>query len=462
MKLRHYYAPDLRSALKQARAAQGPDVVIVSRQRTPGGVELVTADELTGVQPAEPHTDGPPAADTAPISECGPTPGTAGTCETGERGTLDRRAGAGEPAAMAGAAASAAADGLDAPGQRLRAVLEPVAAVEPAATPEWLPDAALEGRTSPPENAADRLASELRRLRQLVEGELAGLAWGDFGRRQPLHAALLRRLVAIGLQPATARRIVQAVPSDSDFEAGWSRALGALARALPVCAADVTGEPGVMALFGPTGSGKTTLVAKLAARAALEYGPEQVALVSVDNCRLGAFDQMRGVGRLLGLPVWTARDALELAAVLEGASERHLVLIDTAGLGPRSGHLQAQLEMLGSMAGRVRGYLALSATTEPCGIDQLLAAYDRARPVGCMLTKLDEAGSLGGVLSAVIEQALPVAFISDGQGIPDDLQLPQAHRLVARAVRLGHESARHFDDTLLENAMNEEPARAYA
>lgn len=427
VKMRRYLAADVRSALRQAREQQGPEVLIVSNRKVEGGVELITAEDFD-----ERDWDSSPAQ--VPSA---PTP-------------LAR--------AEAVAGSEAVAPARPAPVAR---TLESLAASSPLArTPESLAAARPPARES--EALGEQMREELRQLRGLVQRQLPGLAWGDFGHRHPIWAAVLRRLIEIDVEPQLARQLLQKVPETADVEQAWQRALAALAQRLPVAEGDVTARGGLIALVGPTGVGKTTLVAKLAARAVLEHGPEQLGLISLDRRRIGAFEQLRGFGRLLGVPVWTVGSEQELRRAVDSARGRRLVLLDTAGAGPRSAHLEEQVGLLARGAPEARSFVVLAAPTLAFGLGALLASYAPARPAGCVLTKLDEAASLGAVLSAAIAHALPVAFVSDGQRIPDDLHLPQAHRLVAQAVRLGREAGKRCEEALLEHAMSEEDFRAYA
>jgi len=190
-----------------------------------------------------------------------------------------------------------------------------------------------------------------------------------------------------------------------------------------------------VALLGPTGVGKTTTVAKLAARFALRHGRRHVALVSTDSFRVGAEEQLFIFGKLLGVPVFSAGDASELGRVLDHVRDRRLVLIDNAGLNPRDLRLGAQLEM-NRCVPFIKSYLVLSAVLQSGVLREVVRAYRDVRLQGCILTKLDEAVTLGDLLGTVIRERLPVAYAADGQRVPEDLHPGRGERLAALAGEL--------------------------
>src|SRR5699024_3004629 len=136
-----------------------------------------------------------------------------------------------------------------------------------------------------------------------LQDQLSQLAWNDFSRREPLRAQLLGRLLKLGLAPPLAREIAASINQFSDPDGAWREALLTLIERLPVSGDAVLDHGGVVALVGPTGVGKTTTVAKLAARYALRHGPQQVALITTDAYRVGAQKQLLTYGRILDAPV---------------------------------------------------------------------------------------------------------------------------------------------------------------
>ncbi|ROR34944.1 flagellar biosynthesis protein FlhF [Inmirania thermothiophila] len=404
MRIKRFAAPDIRTAIRLVRETLGPDAVILSNRRGPEGVEIVAA------------VDYDEAALLAAADEAGAAP---------------------EAAALAAETATPGADLPPAgPAPRRDAPATEAAAARPAA-----------GETAAA--GLEEVQRELHRLRGLVEGQLARLAWGELKRTRPQEVALLGRLTELGLAPRLARRIAAEAAAQEDAERAWRAALGLLAHALPMAAAEPVAEGGVVALVGATGVGKTTMVAKLAARCALRHGRRSVALVTTDSYRIGAQEQLRTFARILDVPLRVAEDAESLREAIAALSDRHLVLVDTAGMSQRDVRLSEQLALLAAGGAAVRSYLVLSATTQRQGLEEVVRAFRGAAPAGCMVTKVDEAGRLGDVLSVVIEHRLPVAYVGNGQRVPEDLQLARAHNLVSLAMAMGQRHGGEVDEEVL-------------
>jgi flagellar biosynthesis protein FlhF len=279
---------------------------------------------------------------------------------------------------------------------------------------------------------AAQMQGELKALRAMIEHQMPGLAWRDFRSERPLQAALLRDLSRLGLPAQCARTIATQVDGQTDFDVAWRRCLAVLAHALKIVPSPFA-DGGRIAVLGQAGVGKSTVIAKAAAQYALRHGADQVAIVTLDNIRVGAEQQLRSFGRLLGVTVRAVPDPEALAECLDSLEQYRLVLIDTPGFGtadPRVEGLHAALALprLG-----IRTVRVLATTTEYHTLARSVAG---AAADAWVLTKLDEAALLGPALAILVEHGLPVACVSAGQRIPHDLEPAMAHRLVARAVAL--------------------------
>jgi flagellar biosynthesis protein FlhF len=397
MKVKRYFATSMRRALELARQQQGSEVMILSNRQVDGGVELMTAS----ADASAPDTEDLAADTYAP--------------------SADRKPGT--------------APGFDSAGRSQNPGLSPVSAQL------W---------TDP--GIADRMQRELRTLRALVERQLSGIAWRDFDYEHPIQAALVRALSGIGLAPRFARSVASDISDDLDFEAAWRRCLGVLAHQLNVAQSGFLDHGGSVAFVGPPGAGKSTVLAKCAAQFALKHGETSVAIVTTDDVRLAAHQQLRSFGRILGIAVRTAFGADAILECLARLTRYRLVLIDTPGLPPQDPRMQALLGALKAKPLSVQTQLVLSATTDYRTLLREVGAYRAAQPAGWILTKLDLAAQLGGAITVLAEQRLPLTYVCAGQRIPDDLEPARAHRIVARAVHMGKRSTEAVDSLEFEQA----------
>ena len=403
MKIKRFFADDIRQALRQVRETLGPDAVILSNKNVDGGIELVAAMDYDEEAFEARRRSAEPAAE-----------------ETAER-----------PAAPP-----------------LREVGKPQAqhrSSRPAPQParvEWSQDPVLV-----------EMRQEMKALRRMMENQLSDIAWHEMGSRRPQTQELLRRLMGLDLSPDLCQRLAGHTQDAESLDQAWRKALYLLAAELPVAGEGLIDEGGVVALVGPTGVGKTTSIAKLAARFILRHGHRNLALVTTDSYRIGAREQLNTYARILDVPVRTASSTEELRVTLNALSGKRLVLVDTAGMSQRDLRLSDQLSMLHSGSRPVRTFLALSATTQQPAMEQAVKAFGGGSLEGCILTKVDEAASLGGALSAVLHCNLPLAFFTDGQKVPEDIHLARAHTLVSRAVSLAQESGAEYSDDYLAMAL---------
>ncbi len=282
------------------------------------------------------------------------------------------------------------------------------------------------------ENA--RLAAEIGTLRSLVERELSGLAWNETARRQPVRAEVIRRCLQAGFSAALSRDIGNATPAALVERDVQKWLADAVAQRLVIAPAEeIVERGGVYALVGPTGVGKTTTTAKLAARCAMKFGARRLALITMDTYRIGAHDHLRAYGKILGVPVHTAHDAATLADVLASFAGKHLVLIDTAGLAQRDDRVGEQIQSL--VTNNVKRLLVLNAAAQPETLEDVVDVYQGAGLAGCLLTKMDEAVKLGSALDVLLRHRLVLHYVANGQRVPEDLHAPNVRYLVHRALR---------------------------
>jgi flagellar biosynthesis protein FlhF len=275
-------------------------------------------------------------------------------------------------------------------------------------------------------------------LRRLLETQLASLAWNDLNRQAPVRARLLRELAKLGVDSTLAAELAEEVPADSNSQEAMRIAVRRFGERLPLVNWDMAEDGGVFAIVGPTGVGKTTSIAKIAARFVLRHSVADLGLVSTDTYRIGARQQLSNFARILRAPMHVAENAADLRRVLDGFARKKLVLIDTAGMSQRDVRLANQFSTLQVEGHQVRTVLALSAGADRACLAEALKVFKAVSPEALIVTKLDEAATLGGVLSLAIGSQLPVAYLSDGQRVPEDLHraAPKRFWLLHNALKL--------------------------
>ncbi|GAB4119599.1 MAG: hypothetical protein Fur0026_09950 [Sideroxydans sp.] len=278
---------------------------------------------------------------------------------------------------------------------------------------------------------AQYLMAELKSMYDRMQAQMAGMAWSTLQQQDPQRSGLLRDMVNAGFSPALSRLLLDKMPPAADIS--WVKRI--LAHNLGVVGgrAEVVARGGVVALVGPTGVGKTTTTAKLAARAVVRYGADKVALVTTDSYRVGAFEQLRIYANILGVNVHAVRDTNDLRLTLSGLKHKHLVLIDTMGVGQRDSRVAEQTRMLD--AAGVGRLLLLNATSAGGTLDDVVKHYGGAGVIGCIPTKLDEAAQLGTVLDVVARHKLLMHYIASGQRVPEDLHEVNVDYLLHRAFK---------------------------
>jgi flagellar biosynthesis protein FlhF len=422
MKIQRYLAKDMRSALAQVREALGPDAVILSSGRVGEEVEVVAAIDFESQRETLPSDAQIPTIAAAPRN-------AASTARTVDFAKNKRAS-----SQLSPDVAQFGSHEDDAPPAR-----------QPA--------------------TESSLADEVKGMRRMLEAQLATLTWNDMSRRSPMQAAMLKELARLGLSNELSQSLARKIPENLSFSAARRFALATIARTVQVTGDRWLEEGGRVAFAGPAGAGKTTLIAKLAARWVLRHGPRRIALVSADAVRIGAHEQMHMLGRLLGVTAHTVYDIAELPELLAGLAGQRLILIDTAGASPRDPELARRLRLLqqvqtGGGAG-LESALVLPASSQAGALDEVLARFALAQPTAVCITKVDEAVSLGGILSALVRTKLPAAYVSDGQRVPEDLEPARSHSLVARAVDIAHRnSATPDDETMQRRIAGVDNARA--
>jgi flagellar biosynthesis protein FlhF len=300
------------------------------------------------------------------------------------------------------------------------APVQPVAAVAPAAQAETRRDAA-------------QMLHELRSMKGLIEERFGALAFMEKLQRHPAQARLTQKLLDDGFSPGLVRKLAESLPMDTPDEAAW--AAGVLARNLVAGEQEpaLEDQGGVYALIGSTGVGKTTSTAKLAAAFATKFGAANLGLITLDAYRVGAHEQLRAYGRILGVPVHTAHDRASLEDLLELLSGKRMVLIDTAGMAQRDSRTRELLDMLAHRS--IQKVLVLNAAAQGETLEDVILAWGAAQCRGVVLSKLDEAVKLAPAVDALLRHKLKVLAVANGQRVPEDWHRLSAQALVHRALK---------------------------
>ncbi|MDQ6639878.1 MAG: flagellar biosynthesis protein FlhF, partial [Pseudomonadota bacterium] len=287
------------------------------------------------------------------------------------------------------------------------------------------------------------LLSELRAVKGLIEERFGALAFMEKLQRHPAEARLAQKLLDCGFSPMLVRKMVDGFNAGASDETEWAAQV--LEKNLRTAAANeaIEDRGGVFALIGATGVGKTTTTAKIAAAFAARHGAANLGLITLDAYRVGAHEQLRAYGRILGVPVHTAHDRASLEDLLDLLTAKKMVLIDTAGMAQRDTRTKELLDMLSHRS--VQKLLVVNAASQGETIEDVLVAYRAASCAGIVLSKLDEAIKLGPALDAAIRHKLTVVGVANGQRVPEDWHRLSANALVQRAMRGGGSAAWRLD-----------------
>ncbi len=408
MNVQKFTAATSRDALRKVREALGPDAVILSNRPVDGVVEILALgnEDVASISAPAPHSE---MAQPRPHLQFAPEPSV-----------LPARAAA--PASAAGSAAATVAAAFAAPAAPASAAslpAQPKAAPGSADMSAMMAAAIAQAKASAAAEMAGMM-NEIRAMRGLMETQLAELSWSSTQQREPQKAAVLREMLAAGFSASLARYLIDKLPAGRDAAESmrWIRTV--LTRNISAMRDEdaLIDQGGVFALVGPTGVGKTTSTAKLAARCVMRHGPDKLALITTDAYRIGGHEQLRIYGKILGVMVHSVKDDADLRIALKELKNKHTVLIDTVGVSQRDQMVTAQVAMLANAGTDVKRLLCLNATATNETLGEVVRAYQGSGLAGAIMTKLDEAASIGNVLDVVIRQKLNLFYVSSGQRVP--------------------------------------------
>lgn len=416
MNVQKFIASNSREALHQVRSVLGADAVILSNRTVAGGVEIMALAGEDIASLVSPSVEKEAETKPAFLSFAPPA---AYVPEKPVEKTAVRRNQA----------------------ENLAEALQTARA--PAPVSKAAPTKSSSGKE------LEVVMSEIRAMRGMLEAQLSEIAWSTMQTREPFRAEMMRELLSTGFSASLSRHLTENLPEVKSAEEGMQWVKSVLARNLMVMnnENEVLEKGGVFALVGPTGVGKTTTTAKLAARCVMRHGANKLALITTDGYRIGGHEQLRIYGKILGVMVHSVKDESDLRIALEELKNKHTVLIDTVGMNQRDQMVAEQVAMLSGAGTPVKRLLCLNATSTGETLSEVVRAYQGSGLAGCIITKVDEAATMGNVIDVIIRQKLNLYYVANGQRVPEDLHVLSREVMIDRAFKLKRETtAFQFND----------------
>ncbi len=420
MKIKRYFAADTRKALRMVRDDLGPDAIIISNRAVDDGVEILAAEDFEEELASKGVVDTRSAVE---ITDAAPT------------ATREEKAAPKETAAPAPAPAETEKEK-----EKEKKAVPHDAVMTSDAILKALkkkPAAKTVGKNTDESELIANMRDELARLRGMMENQFSVLSQGQWSQHSPIRNNLVQQLTRIGLSSTLATRLVGGLSNAEQMtpEVATREVLALLTRQIRISKQSILAHRGAVAMIGPAGAGKTTTIAKITSQFVRKHGNKNIILLSADNHRIGAHEQLLAYGELFDVPVLKAHEPQEIRQIIQAVGGSSLVLIDTGSLTRKDLQAPQNMPTLQADLG-IQNYLVLPATNQTPVLEKLVESF-RGRPVaGAIITKVDEALNLGGALTAVINGELPVACWSDGLDVNSHLYQATAKHLVAKAVTM--------------------------
>jgi flagellar biosynthesis protein FlhF len=290
------------------------------------------------------------------------------------------------------------------------------------------------------------MMQEIRSMRSMIESQLTEISWSAIQHRDPVKSNILGKLLTAGFSSSLAKQIAENIPEKQNNTNAMKWVQNVLGKNLKTVGKedDILDQGGVFALIGPTGAGKTTTTAKLAARFVMKHGTEKLGLISTDAYRIGGHEQLRIYGKILGVMVHTVKDEDDLKIALNELKNKHTILIDTVGVSQRDRMVAEQVAMLSGANSNIKKLLCLNATNTGDTLIDVVQAYKGRGLDGCIITKVDEAATTGNVLDVVIREKLKLFYVANGQRVPEDIVVADKTQLISSAFKLAEDKNSPF------------------
>ncbi|WP_432453609.1 flagellar biosynthesis protein FlhF [Agarivorans sp. QJM3NY_29] len=455
--MKRFFAKDMRTALAEVKETLGSDAVIMSNKKVTGGIEIVAAVEPSKTNAKGENSSRELADDSVNLSSVKPKHSSKTSTNQQLGHDFDENASLKdnltnfmqrhqkrqqENLQQSSLNKSQRPRTVQAPRSlaQQQGWIQQGSAAKPAASRIATPSAEAN------HSEVGELKKEMAAMRKLLEHQVSGLMWQEVERQEPVRAMLIKQLQLVGFDEDMADQVAGYIPEELGVQEGWQHLRELLANQLPVGQDEILLKGGAVALLGPTGVGKTTTIAKLAAQFAMRHGPDSVAMITTDTYRIGAHEQLATYGKIMGCAVRVANDEAELSQLLYQFKDKKLVLIDTAGMSQRDIRLHEQLDKLVKNSQvNIRNYLVMSANAQRRVIEETVNQFKRIPLAGTILTKLDESLALGEVLNVTLRHAIPISYVTHGQQVPEDIAVAVPSELVEQALSvIDKHSQQHF------------------
>ncbi len=417
MNIKRFFAHTSREAMSQVRLALGADAIILSNRAVEGGNEILAVNEQD----------------------------------------MDQMVSLGE---TVGAANPAPAFSPNVQRQLDILTRKPVSAHPEAAEDIPVHKPAADAAIS--EQEAVSIKQEIKMMREMLQSQLNELSWNSMAQRDPMKSMLLSSMLSAGFSASLSRLVAEKAPVFTNRADAIKWLKNALSANIKTISNEnsLLDQGGVFALIGPTGVGKTTTTAKLAARYVMKHGTRNLALITTDGYRIGGHEQLRIYGKILGVMVHAVKDQQDLKLALQELKGKHTILIDTVGVSQRDNMVAQQIAMLNGTGGNIKKLLCLNATCTGETLSDVVRAYKGKGIDGAIITKIDEAASIGGALDIVIREKLRLHYVTNGQRVPEDIVIADKEKLLMHAIKLGisKQSFNNFHQDELPALMARTPA----
>lgn len=430
MNIRRFFGKNSREALSMVRKALGDDAVILANRIVNGGNEIMALKEedMNAMVARETGRDHAPSAHPPQIPAQSHESQSHDSNEPTTLLSLLNKNNRVQAEDTHTAKAAPAAPVVNKPA----AVSKPTAVSNPASSP-----------------AVQQMAyvlSEMRNMRSAFESQLTTIAWGNIQQRDPIKSKVLSTLLATGFSASLSRQLAENLPANMNAEQAVAWIKTVLANNLNTIENDteMLSKGGIFALIGPTGVGKTTTTAKLAARYVMKHGTQNLGLITTDAYRIGGHEQLRIYGKILGVMVHAVKDEADLKIALNELRHKPTILIDTVGVGQRDSMVAEQIAMLSNTNIPVKRLLCLNATSTGETLSDVVKAYKGKGLDGCIITKIDEAATIGNVLDVIVKEKLKLFYATNGQRVPEDIHQANKQQLIQHALKLSSASNKSF------------------